>query len=92
MGYSFTERLVMVLTHSWKAQLAAFAMLTVTLGTFLLMKAVNHALAGSAFISEVAETASFFHAEWVASAVVLFAMWLAFNEIVQREWRKLNKF
>lgn len=91
MGYSFTERLLVVLAHSWRAQLAAFVGLSLTLGTFLLMKEVNHVLAGSTVISEVAETASFFHAELVASLVVLFAMLVAFSEIVQREWRKLDK-
>lgn len=91
MCYSFIERLWVVLTHSWKAQVAAFVMLSITLGTFLLMKAVTHALADSALISAVAQTASFFHAELVASLVILFAMLVAFSEIVQQEWRKLQQ-
>lgn len=92
MRFSFNDRLTIVLRHSWKAQAAVVVMLGVTLGTFLLMRAVNHALADSALISEVVQTASFFHAELVASLVVLFAMLVAFSEIVQHEWHKLNKF
>lgn len=89
MGYSLNERLMIVLTHSWKAQAVAFVMVGVTLGTFLLVKEIANTLAQSVLISEVAQTATVFHAEWVASIVVLFAMLVGFSEIFQREWRRI---
>ncbi len=91
MGYSLSERLVIVLSNSWKAQAAVIVILCATLGTFLLVKQVANTLAQSTMISEVAQTASFFHAEWAAALVVLFAMLVAFSEIFQREWRRLAK-
>lgn len=91
MGFSLNERLSIVLRYSWKAQLAIVVILGVTLGTFLLMKQVTLTLAESVLISEVAQTASFFHAEWVAAMVVLFAMLVAFSEIVRREWDRLEQ-
>ena len=89
MGYSLSERLVIVLSNSWKAQAAVFVTLCATLGAFLLVKQITNTLAQSLMISEVAQTASFFHAEWVAALVVLFAMLVAFSEVFQREWRRI---
>lgn len=91
MGYSLNERLVIVLAHSWKAQAVALVTLCVTLATFLLVKQIEHTLAQSVLISEVAQTASVFHAEWVASLVVLFAMLVGFSEVFQREWRRITQ-
>lgn len=89
MGYNLNERLIIVLTHSWKAQAAVFAILCITLGTFLLVKQIAASLAQSVVISEVAQTASVFHVEWVATVVVLFAMLVGFSEIFQWEWRRI---
>ncbi|MFZ1344324.1 hypothetical protein [Thiothrix eikelboomii] len=91
MGYSLNERLIIVLMHSWKAQAVAFVMVCVTLGTFLLVKQIANLLAQSVLISEVAQTATVFHAEWVASLVVLFAMLVGFSEVFQREWRRISQ-
>lgn len=91
MGFSLSERLIIVLSHSWKVQAAALVALLASLGTFLVVKQVEHTLAQSSLISEVAHTASFFHAEWAATVVVLFAMLVGFSEVFEREWQRLSQ-
>lgn len=91
MGFSLSERLMLVLANSWKAQVATLVMLGATLGSFLLVKQVANTLAQSVLISDVAQTANAFHAEWAAAGVVLFAMLVGFSELFQREWQRISQ-
>lgn len=89
MGFNFIERLVIVLTHSWKAQMAALITLAATLGSFLIVQHATFTLAQSTLASEVALTAHAFHAEWLAAGLVLFGLLLSLSELFQHEWRRI---
>lgn len=89
MGFNLIERLMIVLTTSWKAQAAALLAVCATLGTFAGVQHAANTLAQSALTSEVALNASNFHAQWLAAGLVLVAGLLGLVELCRSEWQRI---